>query len=243
VASPFTRRTLAFLRALKRNNDREWFRARKPEYERHVRGPMIELLGRLAEDLPRFAPELISDPRVSLYRVYRDTRFSEDKTPLKTHVAAHFPSRGLARGEGAGLYLEVAPAWVWIGGGLYMPSSADLRCLREHIAEHHRALHRIVTAPGFRRAVGSLGGEQLTRLPRGYPDGHPAAHYLRFKQYLAGTELAAEAAIAPRFYRDLLGIFRAVAPLVRFLNEPIHARRRAELPYKDGLREPRARRA
>src|SRR5687768_16706141 len=84
--SLFSRKTLAFLRALKRNNNRDWFRLRKTQYEQHVRGPMVGLLERLAGDLPGFAPELISDPRVSLYRIYRDTRFSDDKTPLKTHV-------------------------------------------------------------------------------------------------------------------------------------------------------------
>ena len=109
MKSPFTQKTLSFLRSLKRNNDREWFRLRKPQYEQHVRGPMIAALERLAVDLKSFAPELVCDPRVSLYRIYRDTRFSADKTPLKTHVAAHFPLRGMARGEGAGLYFHVAP--------------------------------------------------------------------------------------------------------------------------------------
>ena len=78
MRSPFTRKTIAFLRALTRNNDREWFRLRKPQYEEHVRGPMVALLAQLAIDLPRFAPELIADSRVSLYRMYRDTRFSHD---------------------------------------------------------------------------------------------------------------------------------------------------------------------
>ena len=221
MTSPFTRKTLAFLRALERNNDRDWFRARKPDYEQHVRGPMIELLARLASDLPRFAPELTSDPRVSLYRIYRDTRFSEDKSPLKTHIGAHFPAKGFPRNEGAGLYVEVAPRWVWMGGGLYMPSTADLRCIREHIASNHAKLHRIVTTPAFRRAVGSLGGDQLTRVPRGYLTDHPAAQYLRFRQFLAGREFEADFATTARFYPELLKIFRAVAPLVRFLNKPL----------------------
>jgi uncharacterized protein (TIGR02453 family) len=225
----FSRKTLAFLRALKRNNDREWFRQRRPQYEAHVRGPMIDLLARLAGDLPRFAPELISEPRASLYRIYRDTRFSEDKTPLKTHVAAHFPARGFARGEGSGLYVEVAPAWVWIGGGLYMPPSSDLRLIREHIAGHHRTLHRIVSGSAFKRAVGTLDGEQLSSMPRGYRKDHPGAHYLRFKQFLAGREFKAEFATSPRFYPELLRIFRAVAPLVRFLNTPLLAGRKADL--------------
>ena len=182
---------------------------------------MVGLLERLAGDLPRFAPELISDPRVSLYRIYRDTRFSEDKSPLKTHVAAHFPARGFARGEGSGLYLEVTPAWVWIGGGLYMPPSSDLRLIRAHIADHHRALHRIVSGAPFKRAVGGLGGEQLSSMPRGYLKDHPAAHYLRYKQFLAGREYEADFATTSRFYPELLRIFRAVAPLVRFLNTPL----------------------
>jgi uncharacterized protein (TIGR02453 family) len=224
MPSPFTPRTLSFLRSLRRHNDREWFRARKTNYERHVREPMIELLGRLASDLPAFAPELVSDPKVSMYRIYRDTRFSADKKPLKTHVAAHFPSRAFARGEGGGLYLEVGPEWVWIGGGLYMPSTSDLQAIREHIDSTHPRLHALVTARPFARAAGALGGERLTRVPRGYPKDHPAAHYLRFRQFLAGREHEAAFATSSRFYAELLAVFRAVAPLVRFLNAPLQAR-------------------
>jgi len=226
VLPRFTKDTLKFLRALKRNNDREWFKARREIYERDVRTPMIEVIERLATDFQSFAPDLVATPQSSLYRIYRDTRFSEDKTPLKTHAAAHFPARGFARGEGSGLYLEVAPAWVWIGGGLYMPPSSDLRLIREHIAAHHRALHRIVSGSAFKRAVGALGGEQLSSMPRGYAKNHPGAHYLRFKQFLAGREFEAEFATSSRFYPELLRIFRAVAPLVRFLNAPLLEGRR-----------------
>jgi len=232
MVSPFTPKTLAFLRALKRHNNRDWFRSHKDAYEAHVRGPMIRLLAQLADDLPAFAPELIADPRVSLYRIYRDTRFSDDKRPLKTHIAAHFPAKGFSRNEGAGLYLEVAPGWVWIGGGLYMPSSADLRAIRARIASHHRRLHRIVTGPAFRGAVGALDGERLSRVPLGYPKDHPAAEYLRFKQFLAGCEYEAEFAYGRRFYREVLTVFRAVAPLVRFLNGPLLEYRRTFTPAR-----------
>jgi uncharacterized protein (TIGR02453 family) len=160
----------------------------------------------------------VAEPKVSLYRIYRDTRFSADKTPLKTHVAAHFPMRGMPRGEGGGLYLEIAPAWVWMGGGLYMPSAPQLRMLRAHIAGNHQRLHRIVTGGPFRKTVGSLEGERLSRVPRGYAGDHPAAHYLQFKQFIAGREFDANFATTAGFYRELLVTFRAVAPLVRFLN-------------------------
>jgi uncharacterized protein (TIGR02453 family) len=221
MTSPFTRKTLAFLRALKRNNDRDWFRARTGEYEAHVRGPMIQVLARLAEDFRQLAPELIAEPRVSLFRIYRDTRFSSDKSPLKTSAAAHFPSRQFPKGEGAGLYFEIAPASVWIGGGLYMPSSADLRHIREHIAAHPRTLSRLTTSAAFRKAVGQLEGERLTRVPRGYLKDHPAAEYLRYKQFLAGREDRAEFATSGQFYPELLRVFRAVLPLVRFLNSAL----------------------
>ena len=224
MASPFTRKTLAFLRALKRNNDREWFRARKDDYEEHVRTPMVALLQQLARDLPAFAPDLVSDPRVCLFRIYRDTRFSSDKRPLKTNVAAHFPSRKFPKGEGAGLYVEVAPQWVWMGGGIYMPSSDELNAIRAAIADDHRRFRRVVTTPAFRRAVGELSGERLTRVPRGYLNDHPAAEYLRHRQFIGGREFPADFAMSPRFYSQLLTVFRGIAPLVGFLNHAIVTR-------------------
>jgi len=220
-ASPFSKKTLAFLRALKRNNDREWFRARKGEYEQHVRGPMVVLLERLAEDFRTFAPDLVSEPRVCLFRIYRDTRFSSNKQPLKTNVAAHFPSRKLRKGEGAGLYVEIAPQWVWMGGGIYMPEPAELHAIRARVATDHRRLHRSVSSREFKSIIGEMSGDQLTRVPRGYPKDHPAAEYLRHKQFLGFREYPAEFALSPRFYPELLTVFKALTPLVNFLNDAI----------------------
>jgi uncharacterized protein (TIGR02453 family) len=221
MQSPFTPRTLSFLRALKRNNDREWFRARKGDYEQHVRAPMIELIARVAADLGSIAPELVADPKVSLYRIYRDTRFSEDKTPLKTNAAAVFPPRGFPRHEGAGLYVEIAPGWVWMGGGLYMPPATSLYAIRERIAATHPRLHRLVTTREFKAVLGELQGDRLTRVPRGYLKEHPAGEYLRFKQFLGFREFEPAFATSDRFYPELLRTFKALAPLVRFLNEAV----------------------
>lgn len=215
----FPPKALSFLRALKRNNDREWFRQRKDDYDTHVKGPMVAVIDQLARDFQTFAPELIATPKC-IYRIYRDTRFSDDKTPLKTQIAASFRWRGLDRHQGAGLYIEVAPQWVWVGGGMYAPETAQLAAVREHIAEHYRQLEAIVESPGFRRAVGTLAGAQLQRVPRGFDKTHPAAEYLRHRQFLAGREYPATFACSPRFYVGVLGVYRQVAPLVRFLNEP-----------------------
>jgi uncharacterized protein (TIGR02453 family) len=221
MASPFTPKTLSFLRSLKRNNDREWFRARKDEYERHVRAPMVELIGRLAVDLRPFAPEMVVDPKRSLYRIYRDTRFSDDKTPLKTNAAAVFPPRGFPRHEGAGFYVEIAPGWVWMGGGLYMPPPRSLYAIRERIAQSHPKLHRVVRAREFRTVLGELQGDRLTRVPRGYLKDHPAGEYLRYKQFLGFREFEPGFATSERFYPELLRTFKALTPLVRFLNTAI----------------------
>ena len=236
MRSPFTKKTLSFLRALKRNNDRDWFRERKPQYEEYVREPMVLLLAQLASDFRSFAPDLVAEPRVSLFRIYRDTRFSNDKTPLKTHIGAHFPSRRFAKGAGAGLYVEIAPNWVWAGGGSYMPSAAELRVIRSSIATQHRRLHRIVTAPAFAKTVGTLDGSRLARVPRGYANDHPAAEYLKHKQFIAGREYPAEFALSPRFCGELLTVFRAVAPLVAFLNRAMLTAPQAASPLVTDFR-------
>jgi uncharacterized protein (TIGR02453 family) len=220
AAPGFSPKTLAFLRALKRNNDRVWFHARRTEYEQHVRGPMVAIVDRLAHDFRAFAPDLVADPGVSLFRPWRDTRFSEDKTPLKTNVAAVFPNRTLGRMNGAALYFEVATTWVWIGGGVYAPDSAQLHAIREHIAARQPQFERIVRSPAFRK-LGGLKGDTISRVPRGFSKDHPAARYLLHKQLLGFREEPASFATRPDFYRQLVASFKALAPLVAFLNEPL----------------------
>ena len=222
MAAPrFPPEALRFLRALKRNNRRDWFAAHRDDYEQYVRQPMLGIIARLAADMRAFAPEIVVDPKSSMYRIYRDVRFSANKAPYKTHVAASFPTRGLQKHEGGGLYFQVSPGEVWIGGGMYAPQPAQLQAVREHIAANPRRLRAIVESPAFRRELGALDGERLQRVPRGFPSDHPAAEYLKFRQFLAGHEAAPAFASSSRFYPTLLGVFRRLAPLVRYLNEPL----------------------
>lgn len=223
----FTSKTLAFLRALKRNNDRAWFHARRDDYEQHVRAPMIAIVDRLAHDFRGVAPNLVADPKVSLFRPWRDTRFSENKAPLKTNVAAVFPDRTLGRMNGAALYFEVATTWVWIGGGAYAPDSSQLHAIREHIAANQKRFERLIAAPAFRK-LGGLQGDRISRVPRGWPKDHPAADFLMHKQFLGFVEEPAAFAARPDFYKQLLKTMKALAPLVGFLNEPLIARQRLD---------------
>lgn len=218
----FTPKTLSFLRSLKRNNKREWFHLRKEQYEQHCRQPMVEIVERLAEDFRSFAPEHVADPKVSLLRPYRDTRFSDDKTPLKTHVGATFPHRKLGRMNGAWFYFEVAPGWVWIGGGMWRPETSQLQLVRDHIVENLEEFKAIVNEPRLKK-IGGLQGDRLTRVPRGYAKDHPAADYLQYRQFMAFREEPAQFATSKQFYAQLRSTFEAIAPLVRFLNEPLIA--------------------
>src|SRR5262247_320802 len=132
----FPKEGLQFLRTLKRNNNREWFQEHKSIYENSLKQPMSDLIAALAEDFQKFAPEMAASSKTSAYRIYRDTRFSNDKSPYKTHIAAVFPRSGLGKHEGAGFYLHIAPEEVLIAGGLYKPSSEDLNAVRNHIAHN-----------------------------------------------------------------------------------------------------------
>ena len=219
----FTGKALTFLRALKRNNDGEWFRAHRADYVTHIQEPLHRLLETLNDDLHDVAPELACTARESTFRMYRDTRFSEDKTPMKTHVAWSLRPRGFPKGYAAGLYAQFDPRETWIGGGLYHPEPPVRTAEREHIATHHRRLTRIVGAPAFVTHLGALDGDRLTRVPRGFDPDHPAADYLKFKDWMVSRSLPGTFVTEAAFYPTLLAIFRAAAPLIRFLNEPIAA--------------------
>jgi uncharacterized protein (TIGR02453 family) len=141
------------------------------------------------------------------------------------NIAAVFPHRDLGRMRGAALYFEVTPTYVWIGGGIYAPDSGQLLAIREHIAEHHARLRRIVGTAAL-RAIGGLKGETLSRVPRGFAADHPAADLLKHKQWLGAREEPAAFAAQPDFYRQLVATMKALMPLNRFLNEPLLEKQR-----------------
>ena len=219
----FPPEALKFFRALKRNNDREWFGRNKHVYEENVRQPMVELVLAVGRELQRFAPEMQTDPARSIYRIYRDTRFSPDKTPYKTHIAATFKPRGMPKHNCAGLYFHVAPEGVEIAGGVYMSEPEALLAIRRHIGEHHRQFRSIIEGRAFRRLFGQMWGEQLKRVPKGFAADHPAADLLRYKQFLADVSKPAQLAESAELLPTIVELFRGMMPLVRFLNEPLQA--------------------
>ncbi len=223
---PFSGATLRFFRGLARRNERSWFEAHREDYETHVRGPMRELVEAMDVRLARFAPEMVGDPKRSIFRIHRDIRFSRDKSPYKTHVAAWFYHRDASRkvgqdGEGgsAGFYVQVTPGDSFTGGGIWMPPRPALTRIRAAIARDPRGFARVADAPGLERRFGGLDAEaNLKRMPRGYAETHPAARWLRHQSFTAGRALTDTQATGSRLAAFLERDFRALLPLVRWLN-------------------------
>jgi uncharacterized protein (TIGR02453 family) len=217
----FPPETLSFLRELKENNDRQWFAARKEDYERCVKAPMVDLVSSLGQAVQSFAPELVVDPKRAIYRFYRDTRFSEDKSPYKTQLAAIFAPRNLPKHHGAALYFHISPEDIVMAGGVYMPDGPELLLIRRHIAENWPQLSKILNERGFKKLFGAMEGDQLKRPPRGFSEDHPAGDLLRYKQYYVSISDPPELAESPKLIPRFLTAFTASMPLIRFLNKAL----------------------
>lgn len=222
----FPKEGIAFLRALKKHNDREWFTPRKAEFEATVKQPMIELITAIHREMMRFAPQYVGEPAKCVYRIYRDTRFSKDKTPYKTFASALLLRNGFDRHAGsAGMYFSVSPTEIEVAGGVYMPDRDVLLALREFIAENHKAFRATFATPRVKNLLGELWGESVSRVPKGFDAEHPAADLIRRKHYILSAQLDPQIAITPKLLVEIVTRIEAMTPFVEFLNRPLAARR------------------
>lgn len=212
---------IQFLRDLKENNEREWFQPRKAVYDEKLRGPLLELVGALSDELKRFAPDYRTEPSKAVYRIYRDTRFRDDKTPYKTHAAASFHHRSLGKHVSGGFYFHFSPTEFLIGGGLWRPGPKELLAIRRRISADPAALRSILANKSFKKLLGELSGEQLKRPPKGFSADDPALDLLLYKQFLAGSQLDPKLIESPKAVKEISRRFEAIAPLVDFLNGAI----------------------
>jgi uncharacterized protein (TIGR02453 family) len=225
----FSETAIRFLRRLRRNNRKDWFERNRAVYETAVRDPMRALVEEMDVRLARIAPELMGDPRRSVFRIHRDVRFSRDKSPYKTNAACQFYHLDAGRGAGrdadgaaAGLYFQLADGECFVAGGLWMPARPTLDRVREAIDADPEALDRLIRAPAFRRRFRELTPEAvLTRMPRGYAESHPAAGWLRFQSFTASRDMPEREVLSPRLPDILARDFAALVPLVRWLNQAI----------------------
>lgn len=222
--SGFRPAAFVFLRSLRRHNDREWFERNRDTYETELRRPLSALAEEIDVRLAGLAPEIVGDPKRSLFRIHRDVRFSADKSPYKTHVACWFHHVDAGRGVGtqtphggAGFYFHMEADRASIGGGIWMPPRPTLNRIREAIDEDARPLERILSAA--RRRFGGLAEENmLTRMPRGYEESHVAATLLRHQSCTLGRGLAPEDLLSAKLPDALARDFERLVPLVRWIN-------------------------
>jgi uncharacterized protein (TIGR02453 family) len=217
----FTPPALEFLRKLKRNNRREWFEARRHIYERELKSPMLSVIERLTNGMVEYAPDHIRPPHKCMLRIYRDTRFSSDKTPYKTHLSAWWTRNGLEKTSGAGYYLSLSATELVIAAGVYMPPPEQLIAIRRHLLHHHSEFQRLIEARRLRSKFSLHDPRALTRPPKGFPADHPAIDFIKWRQWGVTATLPASEAFSPNLAATIEQYFRLAAPLLAFLNQPL----------------------
>ena len=217
--SYFTPATFRFLRALDRHNSREWFQTHKHDYERHVREPFLQLITELQAPLAKISPHYRADPRKSggsVFRIFRDTRFSNNKLPYKTWQGAHFNHERHREIPAPVFYMHIQPGDCFAGGGMWHPEPDALKHIRGFLVDNPTAWKRATQGKSFRERL-QLGGESLTRPPRGYDPAHALIEDLKRKDFVASTGFSEELACSAELLPWTLATFHQVAPLLDYL--------------------------
>ncbi len=216
----------AFFRDLRRNNNRPWFEKNKARYERDVRDRLVDFVLAAGPRLKKISPHFIADPRPvggSVFRIYRDIRFSKDKTPYKTAGAVHFPHEHRS-GSAPGFYLHLEPGGVYSGVGIWHPDSVALTRVRDAIVAQPRRWTRLTRAKPFTDTL-TMEGRLLKTAPRGYPKDHPLVEDLKRTDFTAGHAFSEKDACAPDFLDRFIDTCRVAAPFTKFLTDAL------ELPF------------
>lgn len=212
----FTPALFGFLKELRANNDRDWFEANRDRYEDHVKQPAAELIRDLAPGLAKLSPHFVADPKRSVFRIHRDTRFSADKSPYKTHLGIQFRHSAGKDVHAPGFYVHLEPGEVFVGLGLWHPDPKTAARIRDAIVEDPTAWKRASQARRF-LAVFSPGGDSLKRPPRGYDPNHPLVEDLMRKDFFVGQSLTQQDATSARFQATVEQAFRLGVPYMKFL--------------------------
>ena len=209
---------LRFLADLKRNNRREWFLANRERYESELREPFLRFISDFGPRLAKISRFFVADPRPSggsLFRIYRDTRFSKDKSPYKTHAAAHFRHRAASQDVHApGFYLHLEPRGCFAASGLWRPDGPAVDKVRDAIVEHPAEWRKV-------RKTLTIEGESLVRPPKGYDSSHPFLEDLKRKDFVTSVRFSDRQVTSPRFLSDFAAACKKMSPLVKFTTEAL----------------------
>lgn len=216
---PFSTDTIKFLKQLKKNNNRDWFNQNKDRYETFVREPSLEFIESMAEPLKKVSEHFLAVPKKmggSLMRVYRDIRFSKDKTPYKTNIGIHFRHEFGKNVHAPGYYLHIAPNETFLGLGIWHPDTEALKKIRSYIQEEPTRWKRAINSKAFKETF-ELAGESLKKAPFGIEKDHPMIHDLKRKDFIGVTSLSDEAILASDLLKTVVERFKKGNHLMRFL--------------------------
>jgi len=219
----FTSDLFDYLTDLKRNNTRDWFQTNKDRYKRVVQEPLLRFISDFSDPLHRISPNFVADPRPSggsMFRIYRDVRFSKDKSPYKTHAAAQFRHREGKDAHTPCFYLHLEPDSVFVGAGLWHPPGPALADIRTAIVEAPDRWTEITKDRKFKRTY-TLSGDSLKRPPRGFDPDHPLVDDLKRKDFICSRSFTEKQVTAPSFLDRFTGVCRDTVPLVRFITEAV----------------------
>ena len=215
----FDKKLFKFLRDLKKNNDKAWFADNKARYEEVVRAPLLDFIAAFNGPLQKISNHYVADPRPvggSMFRIYRDTRFSKDKTPYKTQASAHFRHEAAKNVHAPGFYLHLEPGNVFAGAGLWQPDADALRKIRTSIHDDPKAWKKAAYGKTF-AADWEIGGEVLKRPPKGFDPAHPFIEDLKRKDFVAMTPLTEQDALSEDFLATFTKRCRSASPFMEFL--------------------------
>ena len=215
----FTKKTFTFLQDLAKNNNREWFQANKGRYEEEVKSPALEFIQDFSSHLKALSPYFRADPRAnggSLFRIYRDTRFSKDKSPYKTYTGIQFRHELRKDAHAPGFYLHLEPEQCFVGLGIWHPDGQTLKKIREGLVEDPKGWTKAVASSAFKKRL-ELSGDRLVRPPRGFDPEHPLIEELKWKDYVAVANLSQKDVLQPGFIKEYASYCRAGLPFVSFL--------------------------
>ena len=211
----FSRDAIQFVADLALHNERSWFQPRKGDYERLLKEPLEALCRELADRFEARRLPLRADPAHSPFRIYRDLRFSADKSPYKTHISASFPWAG--EGGGVGAYFHFQPGEMFAGGGVWHPEPAQLAAWRRAVSEDWPRVRAALESPAFAGTFGEVSGDRLKRVPTGFSPDHPGAELLKLKDVTFGRPLSDEEVLSPGLPDRLTDTFQAAVPVLRLL--------------------------
>jgi len=184
---------------------------------------MLTIIRKVTDAMAVFAPDFVRPAEKCLFRIYRDTRFSANKLPYKTHVAAWWSHEGLEKTSGAGYYFHIDAKEVVVAAGAWMPEKDQLAAIRHWLLDHHAEFSKLLQRAAVRKVFSEFEGNSLVRPPQGFPKEHPAMDLIRCRQWGLSTSLPASAALEPDFAKVLARHFKLAAPVVDALNTPLEA--------------------